>query len=109
MTLDIEKIYSLTIYELYNMFTQTVYEYQLEQECKDEIEQVKNGVYLRFPIYYYTNKWFEEYPSSRTVNIKGHGKFQLTMFMKDKEARETIMRQVIINNVDDGSITTPRT
>lgn len=53
-------------------------------------------------------KWYEEYPSSRTVKVYGYGKYDINTFQEEKEKRETIMRTIIIENADDGGITEPR-
>ena len=74
----------------------------------EETEQIKNGIKIKIPIIYLTNEWYEIYPSSRKAKILGYGKIPLNEFVEEKNMRETLLRKIISEQIDEGSITTPR-
>lgn len=73
-----------------------------------EVKQIKEGIDLKIPIWYLTNEWYDLYPSTKRVRVKGHGKISINKFMEEKEARETLIRNILLEEYDDGSNTTPR-
>lgn len=75
----------------------------------DDFNKVQNGINLKVPIWYFTNKWYEVYPSNKCVKVMGYGKVQIKTFMEEKEGREDMMRMVIQEQMDDGSTSKPRT
>lgn len=79
----------------------------LEEVYKEEIQIIKYGK-LNIPIWYITQKWFEEMPVNKKVKVLGHGKFDLEKFMEDKSKRDTIMRSILIENIEEGGITEGR-
>lgn len=81
---------------------------QLSKEDKEIIENVREGISVKIPIYYLTNEWYERFPSSASANVYGHGKIPLKLLVEEIEARETALRKIIISKIDDGSITEPR-
>ncbi len=111
--IDTENIGSLNIRELWNTFI--VLLDSTDEEGKQymsyfqqEYSQVKNGINVEFPIHYIIDKWYEEYPSSKRVKILGYGKFSLSNFKEEIEKRETIMRRIILENMNESSLTEPR-
>lgn len=78
------------------------------EEYKEENDKIKNGTIIKIPIYYITNEWYEEYPSSGRVKIYGFGKYMIESFEEEKEKRETLMREIISENMDTGGTTIPR-
>lgn len=64
----------------------------------------KFGINIDCTIWYFTEEWYEIYPSSKKVKINGYGKFWLKDFMKEKEDRDSLMRNLIINNIDENGM-----
>lgn len=75
---------------------------------KEQIEKIKYGYNIRVPIQYIIQEWYSLYPSNKTVNIKGYGRHKLLEFLDEIEERETNMRNLIINNMDEEGIIKPR-
>ena len=71
----------------------------------DIYTKCKFGIRIGCPVWYFTEEWYEIYPSSRKVKIVGYGKFWLKDFMQEKEDRDSLMRNLIIDNInEDGMI-----
>lgn len=71
---------------------------------KEKYYKIKYGINIECPIWYITEEWYELYPSSKKTKIKGYGKYNLSDFMQEKENRDELMRQEIINNLNDEGI-----
>lgn len=100
--------------DIYSMDTETLWNIFLEineetKEYKKEMDMVRNGINISFPIQYLINEWFEIYPASKRVTIKGYGKFEITKFMEEKEEREKIMRKTIAQEALSKEVEEPRT
>ena len=94
--MDEQDIYALDTRELYNLYKRTVAD--TGKDYENETYQVKNGIKINVPIWYYTEQWYELHPENKRVTIKGHGKHPINEFMEELDAREDIMRKVIIEN-----------
>lgn len=70
---------------------------------------IENGLVLQFPIYYITQDWFKIYPTRKRVKMDGHGKFEISEFMRELEERQKLMRTIILNELETGDISQPRT
>lgn len=71
-------------------------------------KKAKDGIRIYFPIYYITNKWYETYPSAKRAAIFGYGKVSIQDFMKEIEDRDTIMRNIIMEHIEDDEAIKPR-
>lgn len=74
---------------------------------KTELNTIKEGKKLKFPIYYLTNKWYSVYPETKSIEVDGYGRVDIKEFMEEKEERDAIMRHALIRSIDDEA-TTPR-
>jgi hypothetical protein len=81
---------------------------KLNKQYIEEMRGIQEGVDLKIPIWYITNKWYEIYPSTGNVKILGYGKAEIRDFMKEKEGRDAMMRKILIDQIEDDSITIPR-
>lgn len=108
MTLPIEnpnEVNTLEIQELWK-YTQIL---KQEQEIDNTTyNKIKNGIKITIPIWYFTEEWYELYPSSKKAKIHGYGKIPIETFMQEIEERETLMKTTIIQNLTDESPTEPR-
>lgn len=77
------------------------------KEFTEEIEAVKFGVDVKFPIYYIINEWYENHPSSKRVSIKGYGKSDIVKFHDEIEERKKVLRNILIMTIDE-SVTESR-
>lgn len=80
-------------------------ESEIDQE---EYAKVEEGIRIKVPIWYLTEEWYSIYPSGESVIIKKYGKFKLKDFMKEKEEREKLMRELILDNIEEKEIVTAR-
>lgn len=71
-------------------------------------DEAKNGIKINFPIHYIINEWYEMYPTTKTAKILGHGKAEITNILEEIEERNTLMRTIIKEHLDDEEPTTPR-
>jgi hypothetical protein len=69
-----------------------------------DYEQCKYGIRIKCPIWYFTEEWYEIYPSSKKVKITGYGKYDLPDFMQEKEERDNLLRTLIVDNIDDNGM-----
>jgi hypothetical protein len=65
---------------------------------------IKFGNKIKCPIWYFTENWYDIYPSSKRVGVKGHGKFYLKDFMDEKEDRDKLMRSIIIAHANANGV-----
>jgi hypothetical protein len=75
---------------------------------EQDIASIKMGITMDVPIWYITEEWYEIYPASKKVKVQGFGKFQLVDFMQEKELRDNLMRNIILENIDENGIVTGR-
>jgi hypothetical protein len=80
-----------------------------KEEYEEELSIIKYGIKIQVPIWYIIEEWFEMYPSSARIKIMGYGKYKIWDFMQEKEERESIMRRVLIDNMEDEGPTEART
>lgn len=107
-----DEIYEWEIEKLWN----TIKTYEDEETergkikkiYKKEIETIKNGINLKIPIWYLIKGWYIEYPNTKRVQVKGHGKVNIIEFMEEKERRENILRTIILENLEENTATEPR-
>ena len=92
-----EDIYTWEIKKLWNTF-KTIDRKQNEDYI------VRHGERIKVPIWYFTEEWYELYPYSHKVKIQGYGKFMISDFMEEKEKREDLMRETIINALKKGTL-----
>jgi len=69
-----------------------------------DYKSIKYGINVLCMIWYFTEEWYEIYPSSRKVKIRGYGKYLLKDFMKEKESRDNMMREIILHNIGKDGI-----
>lgn len=100
-----EEVLTWNTTKLWYMFNIIKQNTEIDQ---DIMEKVKNGINIKIPIWYITEEWYEIYPSTKKVAIKGHGKYELNHFMNEVEERDRIMKETIIENIDPGEIISPR-
>lgn len=62
-------------------------------------ERVKYGFKLNFPITYYLNKWYNEYPSTKNVTVLGFGTCKIWYFTDEIEKREILARRFILEAI----------
>lgn len=79
------------------------------EEYSEELKQIKNGINLKFPIIYIIKGWTTEYPENKRVHIKGHGKENIVNYYDEIDERNALMRKIILENLENNDITTPRT
>lgn len=70
-----------------------------DEEFEDLKESVKNGFEWEFNIEKVVAGFYEEYPSSDLVHIKGHRKFSLSDFWDEIRKREKIMREIMESQI----------
>ena len=76
----------------------------------DKLTQtLKYGIKVKIPIYYITNNWFHTFPQTQRAKIIGHNKTGLDELMNEIEERSTIMREIILKEIETTAITIPRT
>lgn len=98
--------------ELWSCF-QTILTYEeekrgkLEDVYKEELQNVKEGIKFKIPIWYLTNKWYEEFPAKKGVKVLGYGRYNINEFQQEIEKRKTIMRNVISEESTDTDLTEP--
>lgn len=95
--METSEILNWNITQLYNYFLTIVENNKIKNK-------IKYGINLQIPIYYITNEYYEIYPQSKKVNIKGFGKIDIDIFMNELEDRENLMRKIIIEQLDNGNI-----
>lgn len=84
-------------------------EQRLDKIYEEETEEIKNGTsQKKVPLQWVLNGWYEPHPSSGKVTIMGMGKHELLPFLEDIEKRKTLMRKILIDNIEDESSTQPR-
>lgn len=79
-----------------------------KEDYKKEISRIRFGTLIKVPIWYIINEWYEVYPSSARIKIMGYGKYKIWDFMEEKELRDSKMRKIIMENIEDDSPTEPR-
>lgn len=79
-----------------------------EKEYNETIDLVENGVKIKIPLLYIINNYYKPFPSSKRVLIKGYGRYNIMAFDKEVKYRENLLRQMILNNIDDESPTESR-
>lgn len=94
-----EDIYEWTTEKLWNNFNQL---YSDKLIPKEVYEKVKYGYNIRKIIHYFFDsyEWYEIYPEHEEVDIIGHGIVRFSVFIDEKELRESIMRKYIEENQD---------
>lgn len=97
--IDIEKLYGMTIEELWEAYNQTIAEDP--DNFKETTTKIKEGINIKIPIEYFTKKYYTENPSNKNVNILGYGKVPITKFWEEETDRKTIMRQTIIEENEE--------
>lgn len=107
------ELINMNIGELWKLFNDTLAKEdengrKLMETYRNEYHYIKNGIKLRVLIQYLTKQWYEEYPTSKKVSIKGHGKFSLELFLWEKEEREHMMREIISRHLENETLTIPR-
>lgn len=75
---------------------------------KKEIENIKYGISIRIPIQYLTNEWYDLYPSNKTATVKGYGRHKLLDLLDEIEERETMIRTILLDNLQQNPLITPR-
>lgn len=80
----------------------------VKKEYPTEYKKIKEGVTLKIPIQWITEEWYEEYPHSKKVRVKGYGKYSLQKFMEEKEERDKLMRKIIESEMKTEEPTKPR-
>lgn len=100
-----DEIYSWEIGELWNAIN--LLEEEEKQDNEEDLEKVKYGIRIRVPIIYLIKGWYEEHPESKRITIKGHGKYDIVEFHDEVDEREAMMRQIILDSIEEGS-TEPR-
>lgn len=105
MNLDIttEEVLTWETKKLWNTIN-TIKNHEDAEINDEEINKTKNGINIECPIWYFTEEWYDIYPSSKKVKIRGHGKYSIKEFMKEKENRDSIMRKIIIKNIEQDEI-----
>lgn len=101
---EIENIETWGIAELWNIFRLGEPETDKEHLLK---ERIKNGFNMNIDIRWIINEWYEAFPKTNTIKIKGFGTRKLDSFLDEKELREDEMRKNIIDNLNTG-VTEPR-
>lgn len=81
---------------------------ETDGELKKEIQKIKEGIKLKIPIYYITQEWYDIYPTGKSLNIYGYGKFEVDTFMEEIQTRERIMRKIIYENINNPDPTEAR-
>lgn len=76
---------------------------------EEHLEEIKNGIKMKIPIWYITEGWYELHPNSKTVKVQGYPKNSLIEFMEEIDERKARMRELIIDNLTDEDPTKPRT
>lgn len=95
---DLQDLYAKDIKELWNMASELEDE-ELNRDHKKIKDTIRNGHYMRgIPIQYFTEEWYELHPECRTVIIYGYATYKITDFIKEKEHREKLLRQLLQEN-----------
>lgn len=97
--------------DVYNWNTEQLWNAikQIQEETPEiNIDKIKNGNKIKFPIWYIIKNWITERPEYKTVDIKGYGRIKITEYMEEKDYRESQMRKIIFENQNDEEMTEPR-
>lgn len=104
---DPSEIYEWDTQKLWNAFLVITQE---TDKYKEHKEMAKHGMKIVFPIHYlFKEDWITRYPKKKKATIKGHGRFPLAELEEEIERRETIMRQIILEEWEDTGMTESRT
>lgn len=108
-----EQVIKWEIKELWNVFLQLLNQEDnkgrsLEHKYMAEKNMVKYGLYVKFPIHKVINEFIIEYPIYNKVSILGIGKYRDIDYYDEIDKRCSIMREILIENYDDDTITKPR-
>lgn len=99
-----QDIYTWDIEKLWNAYN-TIIEEGTEKDYTKDTETIKNGKWIKIPIYYLTQHWYEEYPSSGKVKIQGHPtKYSLGLFREEIELRESKMRSILKEELTEAEL-----
>ena len=81
---------------------------ELSEAQKTDINKVKHGINIKWPIERLIQQWYTAYPENNRVKINGlKEKVDLDTFLQEIQERETILRIIIINTIKEGGITIP--
>lgn len=102
-----DEIYKMETKELWAIIN--MLEKEEIKEYEKELQQIKNGINMKFPIVYIIRNWINEYPENKRVHIKGHGKENIIEYYDEIDERNSLMRLIILENIENNDPTTPRT
>lgn len=108
ISVDREQILKWDIEQLWNACQILEEDEETPETDLKKIEQVKNGINIKVPIYYLIQEWFEVYPNNKRAKILGYGKYDMHEFMEEIETRNKIMRKIIHDNLEEEQSTEPR-
>lgn len=95
------EVFNMSINKLWKVFNNIKEEIEID---KNVYYTIKYGKFFKCVIHYLINEWYEIYPNSKKVYIRGYGKINLEVFMEELDYRETLLRKVIIDNIDNENI-----
>lgn len=102
-----DEVYSMNTSELWNIIGSMEIEEKIDY--KTEIELIKNGINIKIPIIYIIKGWTEEHPETKRISIKAHGKYDITEYYDEVQERNNMMRQIILENIEEDEPNKPRT
>lgn len=74
---------------------------------KKDLEKVKEGIKIKFPVEVILYEKYEEFPKVNKIRVLGHGTIDYYKFLREIEAREDVMREYLLLSYDNGT-TKPR-
>lgn len=98
-------IYTWNIKELYRAFLETTAE--SERDLKKELDLVKNGFEMKVPIYMLTDDVITLDYKKQEARLPYFGRHTMTTYKDELEKRETLMRRIIIEELDEEEMAEP--
>ena len=73
-----------------------------DKEFEEKKEQIKNGINIAFNIEVIVRGYYEEYPDTGNVKIRGYNKTNLYEFWDELREREERMKTILRRLIDEG-------
>lgn len=106
MQLTTQEILTLELNELYNCLQILETEHDFTNDDKIIINNIKNGIELKFPLTLITGKKYEEYTykGKPKICIHGIGSLNYTDWREEIDKRTTLMRILINDTLNKNKI-----
>jgi len=93
---DIERIYGMDIEELYTILRSLVED---NPKLKSVLDKVTAGIKMKFNINWIFKGWYDEFPATHKVRVRGLGLGSLEVFIEEVNSRKDLLIKSIIENM----------